>query len=319
MDNDKILVVVLVALSAFFIVSGCIYLVVSLLDRGKQSVFRKIQGMDEDLPGGGLHLRQLEGMTPISRFFYSFAVVRRMAVLVAQSNLPFKLWQLVGLSFVCAACGWLGAEVLGRPTLAPIGAMGLGALPALSVLYVRHKRYVLFAAQLPEALDAISRALQAGHTFTGGLRLVVEEFPPPISTEFGRAVEEITYGGELENAMVVLSQRVENEDLNFFVSSLLIQHKSGGNLREVTETIATMIRENVKFQGKIRSLTAEARYSSYLLCLMPFFMAFILQLRNPTYLEPFFTTETGDLLLKLGIGGVVVGYFVMQRMARIEV
>ena len=133
-----------------------------------------------------------------------------------------------------------------------------------------------FERQLPEALELVSRSLKAGHAFTGGLKMVAEEFGDPVGVEFGRTLDEINFGVGVPEALTNLTQRIECEDLKFFAVSVIIQRETGGNLAEILESLGRLIRERFKFQGRVRVLSGEGRISAIVLVAIPFFIAGLL-------------------------------------------
>ena len=192
-------------------------------------------------------------------------------------------------------------------------------LPLLHLRRLRKKRFQRFEAQLPEALDLIARSLRAGHAFSSGLKLVSEEMEEPVSGEFDRTLNEINFGVSVPDALMNFTGRVSVEDLRFFVISVLLQRETGGNLAEILQNLSHLIRERFKLYGKVRVLSAQAKMSAYVLVAIPFVLALIINLINPTFFEPLLENPSGRYLLGFGVLWMIVGCFAMKRMIAIRV
>ena len=192
-------------------------------------------------------------------------------------------------------------------------------VPLMLVLRRRTKRLHQFDAQLPEALDLLSRALRAGHAFPPAMQMVATEAADPIANEFQITFEEINYGVSVSDAMLNLATRVPSIDLRYFVIAVLLQRETGGNLAELLDNLATLIRERFKLLGKIRVLSAEGKLSAYILLGLPFVTAGAILLVNPEFMKVLWTDPAG---LKLVFGALlmmVFGAFWMSRIVKIRV
>lgn len=181
------------------------------------------------------------------------------------------------------------------------------------------KRMDRFQEQLPEALDLLARALKAGHTFGGGMRMVADEFDEPIGSEFGKTIDEINYGMDSDRALDNLLNRVDCPDLKFFVVSVNIQRETGGNLAEIVGNIARLVRERFKLHGKIKVLSAEGRISALILTLLPFAVAGVLFLLNREYMSLLWTTELGRSMAIGAACSMTLGIVIIRRMIKIKV
>jgi tight adherence protein B len=161
--------------------------------------------------------------------------------------------------------------------------------------------------------------LKAGHAFSSGLRLVSEEMEDPIGFEFEKALNEINFGISAQDALVNLTGRVPLDDLRFFVISVILQKETGGNLAEILENLARLIRERFKLNGHVRVLSSQARLSAYILIAVPIVLAFIIHLLNPKFYEAFFENPVGKYVLVAGVAWMIVGIFFMKRMVTIRV
>jgi tight adherence protein B len=172
---------------------------------------------------------------------------------------------------------------------------------------------------MPDALDLVARALKAGHAFSGGITMAAEEFDDPLGTEFSEMVNEINFGVSVPEALKNLTGRVECEEMKYFAMGVILQRETGGNLAELIQTLANLIREKFRFEGKVRVLSAESRLSAVILALLPFLVGGWLWISNPSYLAPLVTEPFGQMLLLLAGILMVVGILIMKRMASIKV
>jgi tight adherence protein B len=195
----------------------------------------------------------------------------------------------------------------------------VGLAPWLLVWQRQRSRKKLIEQQLIGALELMSRALRAGRSVTGSFRIVGEESPDPIGAEFGQLANEIQLGLDLRRALTNLGRRVNSDYIRFFNTAVLIQRDAGGNLAELVDNLSQLIRERMDFQGKVSALTAQAAMASNMLLLIVVGLMSFLYVKNPTFLEPLWTTPEGMKMARIGIGLIAVGYVLGRRMARITV
>jgi len=176
-----------------------------------------------------------------------------------------------------------------------------------------------FQAQLPESLDLMARSLKAGHAFSTGMKLAADEFDDPLGTEFSITLDEINFGLGVSDALKNLVHRVECQDLNFFVVAVILQRETGGNLAEIMENIAYLIRERYKLYGKVRTLAAEGKLSMYVLLALPFFIIGALFIMNPAYIKILFIEPAGRIMCAVALFMMIIGAIVMNRMVDIKV
>jgi len=193
------------------------------------------------------------------------------------------------------------------------------ALPYLYILFRRSQRLKKLASQLPDALDLVVRSLRAGHPVSAALGLVAKEMPDPAGTEFGLVVDEMTFGLDLGEALSNLAERAPVDDLRFVIVSVQIQYMIGGNLAEILENLATVIRERFQMFAKIKSVSAEGRLSGIVVGILPLMVAAAVHLTAPTY----FATVMGDPLFWPLIGSgfilMLLGQFAIYRMVNFRV
>ncbi len=212
-------------------------------------------------------------------------------------------------------CGFVGLNL----ALAPIVGLCFGALPFFWLLFRRKRRFAKFASQLPEALELVARALRAGHSLAAGFHLVSQEMSVPISVEFGRVFEEQNLGIPFEEALESLSERIPNLDLKFFVTAVILQRQTGGDLAEILDKIGTLVRERFKIWGQVQALTGEGRLSGIVLLALPPVLFVTVYRMNPEYLMLLFTDELGKKMLVAGIASQLFGALVIRKIVNIRV
>ena len=203
--------------------------------------------------------------------------------------------------------------------LALLLAVVLGALPPGYLYWLKNQRMKMFERQLPEALELVSRALRSGHAFSVGLKLVGDETADPIGIEFRRVFDEISMGVALPQALQNMTDRLDCVDLRFFVTSVLVQRETGGNLAEIIDSLAGMIRKRFELHLKVRALSAEGRFSAIILFALPIVVGGILYKMNPDYMSILFTDPMGQKMLMVGSFLMVTGAIIMKRMVAIKV
>ncbi len=177
----------------------------------------------------------------------------------------------------------------------------------------------MFERQLPEALELVSRALKAGHAFSVGLKLVGEEAADPIGVEFRRVFDEVSMGVSLPQALQNMTDRLDCVDLRFFVTSVLVQRETGGNLAEIIDSLAGLIRRRFELQLRVKALSAEGRFSAVILFFLPLVVGGVLFKMNPEYMMTLFTDPMGQNMVMVGSFLMVAGAIIMKRMVEIKV
>jgi tight adherence protein B len=244
----------------------------------------------------------------------------RLSRLIVQAGLKMDATNLILLSLALAlVAGILGWLRTGWLLWGLVPAVVAGVLPTLYAVYRRQRRLRLFEEQLPEALDMIARAIRAGNALSGAIRLVGEETPDPVGQEFRQVSEEIRLGMDPGDALARLEERAPVQDMAFFCAAIRIQRGSGGNLAEVLDRLAEVIRERFKILSYARVLAAQHKWAAILIGLSPVFLAVVFQLLQPTYFDAFLTNPIGPYLLGLGLVLEATGFFVIWRIAQIRV
>lgn len=256
----------------------------------------------------------------LNKMLLSIPSLKNLDSLVIQANAGYPVGFYVLLALFLGSLGFLvGTYFLKNGPMAILFAIIGGLLPFVSLNHKRRKRIARFKKQLPDGLDLIARALKAGHAFTGGMSLAAEEFDDPLGPEFSETLDEINFGVSVTDALRNLVNRIDCEELKYFVVGVILQRETGGNLAELMETLATLIRERFKFQGKVRTLSAEGKISAIILIALPFCVAGFILLTNPQYLAPLTDEPMGRLIIMLAAVFMVIAVLIMRKMVDIEV
>ncbi len=277
---------------------------------------------DVEIPRAVRLLREdrLGKLSPLERKFETSDALSGIRILIGQSGRQVLAYRFVLLSIVigmgAAFVTWLLTKVL---LLALIAFAGGCWLPYFKVNYDRAKRMAKFEEQLPEAIDVMKRALQAGHPFNESLHLVGEELDDPIRKEFATTFAELNYGNDLKWALLGLLERVQSVNVMALVTSVLVQRETGGNLAEILDNLSRVIRSRFRFHRKVKTLSAEGRMSAWILALVPFAMFAMIHITTPTYLPMLIESDFGVNLCIGAFLAMVVGMIWIRKIIRIEV
>jgi tight adherence protein B len=223
----------------------------------------------------------------------------------------------------CAAMG-IVAAIAGysfgkRPEFAWVGLLVGFLLPYSYASYKRTKRFEKFEELFPEAIDTLARAVRAGHAFTTALELITNEVSEPVAGEFRQLYEEQKFGMPVRDALFNLTDRMPLVDVKFFVTAVMLQRETGGNLAEILDNLSYVIRERFKIQRQVRVYTAQGRLTMALLMGMPPIIVAVMLVLNPGFIHPLFSDPIGHTLLVAGITLQTVGYFVIRKIIKIQV
>ncbi len=222
----------------------------------------------------------------------------------------------VGLAAVFA---FLTSMLFNNFWAAPLGAVAGFAIPFAYLNFKRNRRMRTFEEQFPEALDLIARALKAGHAFVTGLKMVADEMSDPVGPEFRKTFDEQNFGLPLKDALENLTARVPSLDVRFFATAVLIQRETGGNLSEILENLAHVVRERFKILRQVRVYTAHGRMTGYVLLALPTVLCIALVFINPDHMNLLFRERLGQMLLMLSITLQFIGYVWIRQVIKIEV
>ncbi|MGY8904547.1 MAG: type II secretion system F family protein [Burkholderiales bacterium] len=267
-----------------------------------------------------LKQRMMSQSPRLHQFLLKLPRAQQLDRLLQQSGTSSTVMQLLTLCLLCGVTLLLLGLLLRWPWWATVfAAAALTVFPVIWLMYKRNKRLHLIEAQLPEAMDLISRALRAGHAFPSALAMVGAESQEPIAGEFKLTSDEIGFGISIDHALGSLATRVASPDMRYFVMAVIIQRETGGNLAELLAKLSELVRERFVLFAKVRALAAEGKLSAWILTCLPFCVAGAIHFVNPKYLAVLFTDPTGIRLVMGAIGMLIVGIFVMWRIIDIRV
>ncbi len=258
----------------------------------------------------------------VLRLLRRFRLTERLREMLEQAGLQ---WNLARLIHGCLAM-FLGVYALAWLTLpsdlrpfAILPAAAAGCLPIVYVARRRTLRLRKFEELFPESLEFVARSMRAGHAFSVSLEMIHREFQEPLAGEFRRTFEEHNLGLPLEMALQKLAARVPLLDVHFFVSAVLLQKRTGGNLAEILDKLAYVIRERFKLRGKIRAISAHGRMTGTALTMIPVVVGVLIFWTNPDYVRFFVVDSTGQIMMGIAILLQFIGYGVIKKIVSIEV
>jgi tight adherence protein B len=309
-----------VFLACFCLVQGVLRFLADTEGRRQRHLQKRLQEL------GGLGAAEapdsLLKLADPSWLAHNLKKIRRIAELQTLLEQAGVSWHLGTFLTVCLGSAGLGLT-LGFIKLGFLGGLvgaGLGLLLPYQVFRFKKKRRVKkFEKQLPEALDLLARGMRAGHAFASGLQLVAQEMDDPIGMEFFITAKEHSHGLDLNAALVHLCQRVDLRDLRFFTTAVIVQRETGGNLTEILEKIAALIRERFKLRNQILALTAEGRLSGWILVMLPPLVALSLFYMNPSYEMLLVTHPLGKMMALVALGAQAVGMLAIRKIVNIKV
>jgi tight adherence protein B len=243
-----------------------------------------------------------------------------------QANLKIRAGNILMLCIVSAVAlavvGFIAAGSLPPNQALLIAVVGLvlgGFLPYSYASYRRNKRFQKFEELFPEAIDTLARAVRAGHAFTTALELIANELTEPVASEFRKLFEEQKFGLPVRDALMNLAERMPLVDVKFFVTAVMLQRETGGNLAEILDNLSYVIRERFKIMRQVRVYTAQGRLTMMLLMGLPPVIVVTMLMTSPAFIHPLFADPIGHVLLVAGIVLQTLGYFVIRKIIQIQV
>lgn len=277
--------------------------------------------LDSIDPGTATILRDryLGNLSPFERRLESVPGMKNLRLAVKQAGIDKPAYSFLIWGMILGIFGAILTYLLFQSVLFSLIAGAMSTFfPIGYVKYKRNQRLSKFEEQLPEALDLMSRALQAGHPFNETLKMVGEEMSDPIAIEFSTAFTDINYGLPVKTAFISMLQRVPSISLNTLVTAVLIQQESGGKIAEILAKIAAVIRSRFKLQRRVKTLSAEGRMTAWVLTLLPFFLAAVIAITTPTYLPMMTKDPLGLTIIGSAFLLVVIGNFWIRKIIRFK-
>ena len=293
-------------------------------ERNRQrKVVEQLRSFDQALTEGGGSL--FRGAAPNAARWAQAIAARTPAfsdlqLLLQQAGATWTLEVFLLFSVGLAVGIGFGALLVTRILpLAIALAMVAGAVPYLMLRRRRNKRFSRFEHGLPEAIDLLGRAIRAGHPLSSGFQMVADETQEPISSEFRRTFEEQRFGLPFDDAITAMADRITLVDVRILVTAILIQRMVGGNLAEVLDNLASVIRARFTIRRQLRTYTAQGRMSGYVLAVLPIAVGTIIFLLNPEYMKLLFTSGIGRFLLVTAGVMQIIGYLWIRKIVNIEI
>jgi len=287
-----------------------------------QDQLRRISmvGREDTVDRAILRDKRLSDITFLDRLLNSFPFAREFELLLYQAGLEWRVGTLLLLMLLSGAAVFLLITFfLNRPYVGLVVGIACMFIPYNWVRGKKNKRMHQFSEQLPDALDLMTSALRAGLSFPAALQLVAQEAPEPLAQEFAVTFDEQNLGLDVKEALINLTERVESVDLRFFVTAVIIQRETGGNLAEIMQSIAAIIRERFRILGDVKSRTAHGRFTGLVLSIMPVALGVIISMIAPDYMMSFFNDKAGQYMLMVCVMLQIAGFFWIRRVIRIKV
>ncbi|CRI64974.1 Type II secretion system protein [Thiocapsa sp. KS1] len=322
--SDQTLFIVMVFIVGFLMSQAFVRPLMGTGREARRRLRERIRDLSDDATGAEqvslLRDRYLRDLSPFARALMKLPGMDGLQALIAQAGAEKPPHRVL---ILCVAMGVAAGMAAGTAFGWGLGALLIGligtALPILQLKTKRAKRIAKFEEQLPDALTVAARSLRAGLPFGEALKLVSQEMPEPVGKEFGIVFTEVNYGGDLRGALLGMLERVPSVAVMAMVTSVLIQRETGGNLAEVMDKLASVVRERFRFQRTVRTLSAEGRLSAWILISLPFLMAGAISAINPEYLPMLTKDPGGRSIVMAAFGFLVVGILWLRWIVRIDV
>jgi tight adherence protein B len=319
----------LIAILAFAVAAAIVFAVASLIDErnSRARLLReRLSGadkVDQGQPNADLALLRDEMLSKIpalDSLLRRSEQIANFQTMLSQADLNLRAGTVLMLSVVSAVLvAFLTYAFAGSFQFVWVGLIFGAIIPYAYTSYRRTKRFQKFEELFPEAIDTLARAVRAGHAFTTALEMISTETSEPISSEFRKLYEEQKFGLPVRDALMNLTERVPLVDVKFFVTAVMLQRETGGNLAEILDNLSYVIRERFKIMRQVKVYTAQGRLTMMLLMGMPPLIVAAMLAMNPAFIQPLFTDPIGHTLLAAGICLQTIGYFVIRKIIRIQV
>lgn len=320
------IILLIVFALTFLIVLSCVGLSTAYF---KSRQKKQIRSMLQEAEANPTEQRSSELVRPahvedfMSKLLRRFQFMERLHLTLEQSGMNWTASKLIVISCVTCVLGLLvgiRVRILFSPEISGAAFAILGSVcPLLLVLRKRRKAIAAFEEQFPEALDFLSRSMRVGHGFTIGLEMLGVDSPDPLGAAFRRVSNDLQLGSPLEVALGKLVILVPLIDVRFFVSSVLLQQETGGNLGEILSKLSYVIRERFRLKGQVKAVSAHGRITGLVLLLMPIAVTGFIMLTTPEYLTTLASSKIGRMMIYGAIFGQIIGYFVIQKIVKIKV
>ena len=320
---------ILLFLLTFLIVAGVIFgvWVFAGADVGQEQIRKRMNAVHKAERRGDVSQslklvrdEMLSDVPVLHRILLQWSWSSKLQDFLAQAGMRTKPARILLLSAVLGLGSYLVAGFFFRKPYfsLPLGLV-VATIPLLVVVMKRRRRLHKFEERFPEALDLLGRAVRAGHAFTTGLEMIAKECGEPLAGEFRTTFEEQNFGLPLRDALLNLSERVPLIDVRFFVTALLIQKETGGNLAEILDGLSRVIRDRFRIYREVQVRTAQGRLTAAILIALPIFMAITISIINPNYMKVLFEDPKGPLILGIAAGLQAIGSMILWKIIHFEV
>ncbi len=262
----------------------------------------------------------LSDVPAINRILLQFSHTNRLKKVINQADMNINVSMFLLISLILFAISFIiSNQFLNIIPLNIVIGLFFSTVPLFFVLFKRKRRFGKFEEFFPEAIDLLTRAVKAGHAFNTGIEMIADEMPDPIGKEFRITYDEQNFGLPLRQALFNLIDRIPLLDLRFFVTAVLMQKETGGNLAEILTNLSHVIRERFKIMGEVRTFSAQGRLTGYILTAVPIAMGFILSMMNWDYMSALFKEELGHYMLAVAGFCQILGYVIIRKIIKIKV
>ena len=325
----------IIAILIFVVVALGVFVVASLMDQRSAQArllrerLQTVQETGSRQPSEELALlrdEMLSKIPAIDNLLRRSSKISNLQPFLEQANLKIRAGNILVLCMVSAVAmaviGFILAGSLPPNQALLFAAVGLvigGFVPYSYASYRRNKRFQKFEELFPEAIDTLARAVRAGHAFTTALELIANELSEPVASEFRKLFEEQKFGLPVRDALMNLAERMPLVDVKFFVTAVMLQRETGGNLAEILDNLSYVIRERFKIMRQVRVYTAQGRLTMLLLMGLPPVIVITMLMTSPAFIHPLFADPIGHVLVVAGIVLQTLGYFVIRKIIQIQV
>jgi tight adherence protein B len=324
MSTGLLIFLALVGGAVFLLMQGLVVPAFGDQARARKVLKRRLARIEAELgeqqASSLMREKYLRELSPLQRELEELPMMAGLTRLIEQAGGTMLAHQLVIVAMLLGIGATVVGAVLLRSALAGLlVGLAVGAVPFLKLRFDRDRRAAKLEEQLPDAIDVIRRALRAGHPFNSTLKLVADDLEQPIAKEFELTFADINFGSDMRRALLGLLDRVPSVTMMSFVTAVLLQRETGGNLAEILEQIARVVRGRFRFFRKVRTLSAEGRMSAWVLALVPLILFGVISVTQPTYLPVLVHDALGRKLIMTAVGLTFVGVLWIRKLLRIEV
>jgi len=323
-DNGIFIYIGLVFVAVFLLAQGMVVPAFGDGRKARKMLRKRLAEIDkaegDEKRASLLRERYLRKLSPLERRLEAHPAMEALRVYIEQSGNRTLAYRLVLTAVALSIAAAIGSWIFSGMLLAAAGGAVVGAaLPFLKIMRDRTKRFATIEEQLPDAIDVMRRALMAGHPFNASLKLVAEDMSDPIAGEIETTFADINFGSDIRRALLGLLGRVPSVTVMAFVTAVLVQRETGGNLAEILNQIANVVRDRFRFQRRVRTLSAEGRMSAWVLGLVPIILFGAMAVMNPDYLPILFDEPIGQKIAVFTFIWGGIGIYWIRRIIRIEV